>query len=211
MQLAVLATRFPTLYDGVRLFSSVAGQRVMGAGQSSFTGTPASEFRPRGDPQRREYRQPERQDDGKRGLRGFDAGKKVKGRKRHIVVDTQGLLLNVVVHSAGLQDPAGARLVLSQMATAFPRLSLIWADDIYKGPLVRWVWCCFGWRLQIVKRTDDRKGFQVLPQRWVVERTFAWLGRYRRLSKDYEALPSSSEAWIYMAMSCLMLHRLAPP
>jgi len=125
------------------------------------------------------------------------------------VVDTLGLLLKVVVHSAGLQDPAGARLVLSEMATSFPRLSLLWADDIYKGPLVKWVWYCLGWRVQIVKRTDDTQGFQVLPRRWVVERTFAWLGRYRRLSKDYEALPASSEAWIYMAMSCLMLRRLA--
>ncbi len=114
----------------------------------------------------------------------------------------------VVVHSAGLQDPAGARLVLSPMAAHFPRLSLIWADDIYKGPLVRWVWCCFGWVLKIVKRTDDVQGFHPLPWRWVVERTFAWLGRYRRLSKHYEGLPTSSEAWIYMAMSCLMLKRL---
>ncbi len=125
------------------------------------------------------------------------------------MVDTLGLLLMVVVHSAGLQDPAGARLVLGPMAARFPRLSLIWADDIYKGPLVRWVWCCFGWVLKIVKRTDAGKGFQVLPHRWVVERTFAWLGRYRRLSKDYEGLPQSSETWIYMAMSFLMLKRLA--
>ncbi len=126
-----------------------------------------------------------------------------------MVVDTLGLLLMVVVHSAGLQDPAGARLVLGPMAARFPRLSLIWADDIYKGPLVRWVWCCFGWVLQIVKRSDDVKGFQVLPFRWVVERTFAWLGRYRRLSKDYEFLPTTSETMIYAAMSLLMIRRLA--
>ncbi len=125
------------------------------------------------------------------------------------MVDTLGLLLMVVVHSAGLQDPAGARLVLGPMAARFPRLSLIWADDIYKGPLVRWVWCCFGWVLQIVRRSDDGKGFQVLPLRWVVERTFAWLGRYRRLSKDYDFLPKTSETMIYAAMSLLMLRRLA--
>jgi putative transposase len=118
-------------------------------------------------------------------------------------------LLLRVVHSAGLQDPAGARLVLGPMAARFTRLRLIWADDIYKGPLGRWVWSCFGWVLQIVKRTDDAKGFQVMPHRWVVERTFAWLGRYRPLSKDYEALPKSSETWIYMALSFLMLKRLA--
>ncbi len=124
-------------------------------------------------------------------------------------MDTLGLLLMVVMHSAGLQDPAGARLVLEPMASRFPRLSLIWADDIYKGPLVGWVWCGFGWILRIVKRSDDAKGFQVQPWRWLVERTFAGLGRYRRLSKDDEGLPSSSEAWIYMAMSFLMLRRLA--
>ena len=127
------------------------------------------------------------------------------------MVDTQGFLLKGGVHSAGLQDPAGARLGLSQLATGFPRLQLRWADDIDKGPLVKWVWSCFGWTLQMVKRTDAPKGVQVLPRRWLVERTFAWLGRYRRLSKDYEALPSSSAARIYMAMSCLMLPRLAAP
>src|SRR6267378_4476516 len=100
-------------------------------------------------------------------------------------------------------------VVLSPMAARFPRLSLIWADDIYKGPLVRWVWCCFGWVLQIVKRSQDVKGFQVLPFRWVVERTFAWLGRYRRLSKDYEFLTDTSEVMIQVAMIRLMLHRLA--
>ncbi len=115
----------------------------------------------------------------------------------------------VVVYSAGLQDPAGARLVLGPMAARFPRLSLIWADDIYKGPLVPWVWCCFGWVLKIVKRTDDVHGFQPLPWRWVVERTFAWLGRYRRLSKDYEFHVTPSETMIYMCMSFLMMRRLA--
>src|SRR5579871_1143359 len=115
----------------------------------------------------------------------------------------------VVVHSAGLQDPAGAKQVLGPMATRFPRLSLIWADNIYKGPLVRWVWCCFGWVLDIVKRNEQVKGFQVQKWRWVVERTFAWLGRYRRLSKDYEYKTETSETMIYMAMSFLMVRRLA--
>ncbi len=144
-------------------------------------------------------------------MKGFEAGKKVKGRKRHLLVDSLGLLLKVVVHSAGIQDPAGARQVLSKARLDCPRLQWIWADAIYKGPLVRWAWCCFGWEMQIVKRPSRQKGFQVLARRWVVERTFAWLGRYRRLSKDYEALVSSSEAWIYLAMSCLMLKRLAAP
>ncbi len=144
------------------------------------------------------------------GVHGYDAGKKVKGRKRHLAVDTLGLLLAVVVHSAALQDRAGAKLLLAALAAGgFPRLRLLWADGGYRGKLVAWVWAHCGWLLQIVKRNDDVKGFQVLPRRWVVERTFAWLGRYRRLSKDYEYLTASSEAMIYVAMIHLMLVRLA--
>ncbi len=144
------------------------------------------------------------------GVHGYDAGKKVKGRKRHLAVDTLGLLLAVVVHSAALQDRAGAKLVLAALAAGgFPRLRLVWADGGYRGKLVAWVREHCGWLLQIVKRNDDVKGFQVLPRRWVVERTFAWLGRYRRLSKDYEYLTASSEAMIYVAMIHLMLVRLA--
>ena len=144
------------------------------------------------------------------GVHGYDAGKKVKGRKRHLAVDTLGLLLAVVVHSAALQDRTGAKLVLAALAAAgFPRLRLLWADGGYRGKLVAWAWERCGWLLQIVKRNDDVKGFQVLPRRWVVERTFAWLGRYRRLSKDYEYLTASSEAMIHVAMIHLMLVRLA--
>ncbi len=144
------------------------------------------------------------------GVHGYDAGKKVKGRKRHLAVDTLGLLLAVVVHSAALQDRVGAKLVLAALAArGFPRLRLLWADGGYRGKLVAWVQEHCGWLLQIVKRNDDVTGFQVLPRRWVVERTFAWLGRYRRLSKDYEYLTASSEAMIYVAMIHLMLVRLA--
>ncbi len=146
------------------------------------------------------------------GVHGYDAGKKVKGRKRHLAVDTLGLLLAVVVHSAALQDRAGAKLVLAALAAAgFPRLRLLWADGGYRGKLVAWVREHCGWLLQIVKRSDDATGFQVLPRRWVVERTFAWLSRYRRLSKDYEYLTASSEAMITIAMIHLMLVRLARP
>lgn len=124
-----------------------------------------------------------------------------------------GLLLMVVVHSAGVQDAAGARDVLSRMITRFPRIRIVWADNIYKGKLVKWVWLCFGWILDVVKRDEiaERKvkGFQVLPKRWIVERTFAWLGRYRRLSKDYEFHPLTSETFIYMGMVLLMTRRLA--
>lgn len=143
-----------------------------------------------------------------RGVRGYDAGKKVKGRKRHILVDTMGLLLMVVVHTANIQDRDGAKQVLEKVKGTLSRLILIWADGGYAGQLVDWVKASFGWVLEIVKRNDDVKGFQVLPHRWVVERTFGWLGRYRRLSKDYEGLPESSEAIIYAAMAHLMVKRL---
>ena len=131
------------------------------------------------------------------------------GRKRHLVVDTMGLLLAVVVHAANVQDRDGAKLVLHKLAGHFPRLRLIWADGGYAGQLITWVQELGGWLLEIVKRPDESK-FVVLPRRWVVERTFAWLGRHRRLSKDYEALPESSETFILIATIYLMLHRLAP-
>jgi len=142
------------------------------------------------------------------GVRGYDAGKKVKGRKRHIVVDTIGLLLVVIVHAANIQDRDGAKLVLEQVKGKFSRLELIWADAGYSGQLVDWVKEVCSWMLVIVKRSDDIKGFQVLPRRWVVERTFGWLGRYRRLSKDYEGLTESSQAFIYAAMIHIMVRRL---
>jgi len=141
-------------------------------------------------------------------VRGYDAGKKVNGRKRHLLVDTLGLVLMVVVHAANIQDRDGARLLLEKARGRFPRLRLIWADGGYTGKLVDWVKTLCLWVLEIVKRSDDVKGFQVLPHRWVVERTFGWLGRYRRLSKDYEGLPESSEAMIYIAMIHLMVRRL---
>jgi len=143
------------------------------------------------------------------GARGFDAGKKVKGRKRHILVDTLGLVLMVVVHAANLQDRDGAKLVLSKAKPLFSALQLIWADGGYAGQLIDWVKLTCAWVLSIVKRNDDVKGFQVLPKRWIVERTFAWLGRYRALSKDYERLPQTTEALIYAAMCHLMLRRLS--
>ena len=127
-----------------------------------------------------------------------------------MVVDTIGLVLAVVVHSAAIQDRDGAKLVIAKLSGLFPRLRLIWADGGYAGKLIEWVAEVGQWVLEIVKRNDDVKGFVVLPRRWVVERTFGWLGRYRRLSKDYEQLPESSENMIYIAMTNLMLHRLSP-
>jgi putative transposase len=135
----------------------------------------------------------------------------VNGRKRHILVDTLGLLLIVVVHAANIQESDGAKLVLRRAIGRFPRLRRIWADQGYKAHFVEWARAVGGWVVDIVVRPEGVKGFRVLPRRWVVERTFAWLGRCRRLSKDYEGLPETSEAWIRIAMIHLMLKRLAPP
>lgn len=137
-------------------------------------------------------------------------GKKTKGRKRHIVVDTLGMMIMLVVHSAAVQDRDGAKLVLTKMKDCFPRMQLIWADGGYAGQLIEWVRSLTNWVLQIVKRSDDVKGFKVLPKRWIVERTFGWLNRYRRLSKDYETLVESSEAQIHLAMINVMIQRLRP-
>lgn len=126
------------------------------------------------------------------------------------MVDTLGLILLVVVHSAGIQDRDGAKLVLAEIVGVFPRLKLIWADGGYAGALVDWVASLAGWVLQIVKRSDNQTGFVVLPRRWVVERTLAWLNHYRRLSKDYEFHTDSSEAWVYLAMTHVMVRRLHP-
>ena len=144
------------------------------------------------------------------GPRGYDSGKKVTGRKRHVVVDTLGLLLFVLVHPANVQDRDGARLVFEKIRNRFPRLTLIWADGGYAGPkLGDWLQALGRWALSIIKRSDDLSGFQVLPRRWVVERTFGWLNRSRRLSKDFERRPEIEEAWIYAAMTQLMIRRLA--
>jgi putative transposase len=141
---------------------------------------------------------------------GYDAGKKVKGRKRHLVVDTQGLILNAVVHPANIQDRDGALLVLANLHRVFPWLDLIWADGAYKGQGLD---ALFGpprrWRLEVVKRSDDTGGFKLLPRRWVVERTIGWIGRSRRLARDYEGLADTACAYIKMAMIQLMVRRLA--
>ncbi len=144
-------------------------------------------------------------------VRGYDAGKHVNGRKRHLLVDTLGLLLAVLVTSAALSDPAGAKLLLKRLGGACKKLRRIWVDGTYRGQLLQWVLLHCRFRLQPVLRSDDQKGFVVLPRRWVVERTFAWLTQCRRLALDYERLPKSSEALIYIAMTRLMVRRLAAP
>jgi putative transposase len=144
-----------------------------------------------------------------KGVRGFDGGKLVKGRKRHVLVDTLGLLLVVVVTAASVSDPAGARLVFARLGGACKKLRKVWVDGTYRGTLVAWAAEHLWFILQPVLRSDDMKGFVVLPRRWVVERTLAWLTQCRRLGKDYEGLTASSEAMIYIAMTRLMLRRLA--
>lgn len=142
--------------------------------------------------------------------RGYDAGKKVSGRKRHLAVDTLGMILIAVVHGADWQDYDGAAFVIARLKAKFQRLKVLFADSAYgrKG-LPAWVKETFGWVLQTVLRPVDVKGFVVLPKRWIVERTFSWIGRYRRHSKDYERNPETSEAMIYIAMINLMSRRLA--
>ena len=146
------------------------------------------------------------------GERGYDGGKKITGRKRHIAVDTLGLILAVVVHSAGVQDYDGARGVLERLRSKFARLQVIWADSAYgRNALPDWVRTTFGWILQTILRPVHAVGFVLLPKRWIVERTFGWLGRYRRHSKDYERTIASSETMIHMSMIHLMSRRLAAP
>ncbi len=126
------------------------------------------------------------------------------------MVDTLGLIWSVVVHPADVQDRDGARLVLRNLKRRWmKRVQLIWADGGYAGGFVEWVRRQYRWSVEIVKKREEAKGFEVLPHRWIVERTFAWFGHYRRLSKDYEFHPATSETMILLAMSYLMLKRLA--
>lgn len=140
--------------------------------------------------------------------RGFDAGKKINGRKRHILVDTLGLLMAVVVTVASVQDRDGAKLLLKGIKGSGKKLRKIWVDGGYRGELVNWVKSKCNIVLEVVLRSEEAKGFVLLPRRWVVERTFAWLNHNRRLSKDYERFCDTSETFIYIAMTRLILLRL---
>jgi putative transposase len=159
------------------------------------------------------------------GERGYDGGKKIKGRKRHVLTDTQGLLLVVTVHTADITDREGAKLLLAQLNDRFPQVKHLWADRGYNGKCRTWIEETLGWSVEIVQHwwtgltgawvgpgqdpLTIPAGFHVLPRRWVIERTFAWLGFNRRLSKDYERLPESSRAFIVVASLRLMLRHLA--
>lgn len=144
------------------------------------------------------------------GPRGLDAGKRIKGRKRHIVTDTDGLLLDVLVHPANVQDVHGAVPLLRSVRRRQPALRHVFADRVYRGQkLLDAVADCGPWTIEIVQRPPGVKGFQLLPRRWVVERTFAWFGRCRRLAKDFEATVKSATAWIFIAHIRLLTRRLA--
>jgi transposase len=145
-----------------------------------------------------------------RDSRGYDAGKKVNGRKRHIVTDTLGLLIVVLVTAASVQDRDGGKLVIERAKMAMPSIVLIWADGGYAGKLVAFVVQRFRIAVQIIKRSDNATGFEVLPRRWVIERTNSWLMRTRRLARDYERLPEHSEAFVKWTMIGVMTRRLAP-
>ena len=144
------------------------------------------------------------------GVCGYDAGKKIKGRKRHIVTDSLGLMVGLIVHGADSQDRDGAPEVLKSIRDAFPWLRHVFADGGYAGPKLRGALEKIGeWTLEIVKRSDTARGFEVIPRRWVVERTFAWLNRCRRLAKDWEKTIASAEAWITIAHIRIVTRRLA--
>ena len=143
-------------------------------------------------------------------ISGYYGHKNVKGRKRHLLVDNLGLPLSVYVTPADVQDRAGARCLLAGLKLLVPRLKKIWADRAYSGEeLARWCEEERGWELEVVERNRGAQGFKVLPRRWIVERTFSWLVRNRRLSKDYERMVQSSETFIKAAMIRLILRRLA--
>ena len=141
--------------------------------------------------------------------RGYDAGKKIEGRKRHLAVDVMGLILCIVVTAASVQDRDGARPLLWRLAASFRTVTLIWADGGYAGQLVTWAAGTLHRTLQIVKRPDNLHTFQVLPRRWVVERTFGWIMKHRRCVRDYERLPQHHETYLYWSMIHVMAARIA--
>jgi len=158
--------------------------------------------------------------------KGFDKGKLIWGRKRHVLVDTQGNLMEVKVTAASASDLKGAKMLLEPLKALFPRMSLLWGDSHYGGTLIEWLDSQLGWKVEIVhglgtvpdadteaskhKGKSSKGGFKVLPRRWVVERSFAWITRWRRLARDHEGLPESSEAFIKLSASRRMLSHIAP-
>ena len=139
--------------------------------------------------------------------KGVDGNKKINGRKRHLIVDTCGLIIAVIVHAGNISDTAGAKIIVEKVKNKFPRLTKILADEGYKTSVVEWIKLNFKWTLEIVQKAEVPKGFLPQKNRWQVERTFSWLNFFRRLSKDYEKTIQSSEAMIQLALISIMLNR----
>ena len=219
LPLAVFAGRsLSAALDGLQYFPQVPAGRRVGTDVGGVARGLARTVGSRGQPECGHHRQPVAEGGGKRGCKsrcendavGYDAGKKVKGRKLHALVDVEGLPLRVVVHSAGLQDRDGAGVVLHKIRQRFPWLELVWADSGYNARQVTDALAKIpSLRIEIVKRSDDRKGFVVSPRRWVVERTFSWFGRNRRLAKDYENLADTLAAFVTLAAIHLAIRRTA--
>lgn len=143
------------------------------------------------------------------GSRGFDANKKVKGRKRHVIVDSEGFLLMAYVHEADIPDCRGAEeLMFRLMEAGFMDLELMWSDQGYRGSLIEWTRHYTWWKLEVIRKSTYEGGFHIQPRRWVIERTFGWFSKYRRMARDYEQLPCSSEAMLYLAMIHILLKRM---
>jgi transposase len=206
------------LGHGLSLLSSLPGSGRLGDHAPPPRHDAARAGRPGAQPDGGHHRHPERlrgagraQDDRKGGPRGYDAAKKIKGRKRHVAVDSSGFLLGVLVHAASIQDANSAGELLKRIKRLYCWLQTVFADSIYNRLPVLIACFLLSLSLIIVRRIAGTTGFVIVPRRWVVERTLGWLGRWRRLSKDYEELPEVSEAMVTLASIRLMLHRLVHP
>jgi transposase len=199
------------IHDGAALLLPLARRRHLAEPQSRASDQGTRADGARGEPYSGRHRQPVGEDDGGRWpARLYDAGKKINGRKRHLLVDTMGLLIAAIVHRADIQDRDGAPLLLATMRSAFPWLRHVFAVGGYAGGKLRQALAKLGtWTLDIVRRSDAAKGFQPLPRRWVVERTIAWLNRNRRLAKDFDATIESAQAWLFIASVKLLSRRIA--
>src|SRR3954468_11802351 len=205
------APGLPALADGLRLHARLRERGRLGGDPPPPRADAARTRRPGAQPHRRDRRHPERQDDGKGGPRGYDAAKKVWGRKRHVAVDTAGLLLGVIVHAADVQDADGVGDLLRRLKRLYPWLKAVFADGAYDRLAALLACFLLGLTLIVVRRLAGSEGFVVVPRRWVAERTLGWFGRWRRLAREYEELPEVSETMVKLAMIRLMLHRLAHP
>lgn len=209
--MALSAARLPAPPNGQRDVLPLAGSEYGGKNSSLSPRAGSPESRPHPDAHRPHHRFAIGEDGGKKGgCYGYDAGKKIGGRKRFTAVDTQGLIVALDVLPADTPERAGAQQVLPQACTQSPNAQVVWADGGYDGAKFT-AWCqqTLGLLLLVVNKPLGIKTFQVLPRRWVVERTFGWLGKFRRLARDYEVNPKNSRDWIFLAMINLMINRLA--